>query len=237
MPALDEFLNAASQEQVDLFESREVQAAEGGVKYASGRVGATLGAFYTKLKNVTGQGAILDPITGATTWRITTDPESRSYGAELEVFVSPVEGLQLIGSGTLMEAEQGPGIDSLVGERLALAPTTIGNLAAFYSPQRVAGLQFKADWHWVGERFVEAPRDRVADTKLPSYNYFNFGAGFAIPRAGVRINLDVLNAFQSKGLEEGNPRLVGAGGSGIFFARPLLPRRVQASIEYDFSGR
>ena len=236
MPALDEFLNAASQEQVDLFESREVQAAEGGVKYASGRVGATLGAFYTKLKNVTGQGAILDPITGATTWRITTDPESRSYGAELELFVSPVEGLQLIGSGTLMEAEQGAGIDSIVGERLALAPTTIGNLAAIYSPRRAGGLQFKADWHWVGERFVEAPRDRVADTKLPSYNYFNLGAGFAIPNAGVRINVDVLNAFQSKGLEEGNPRLVGAGGSPIFFARPLLPRRFQASIEYDFGG-
>jgi outer membrane receptor protein involved in Fe transport len=236
MPALDEFLNAESQARVDLFESREVQAGEVGVKYASGRVGATLNAFYTKLKNQTGQGAIIDPVTGATTWRITLDPETRSMGLEAEAFVSPVEGLQLIGSGTLMDAELGKGIDSLVGERLSLAPSTIGNLAAIYSPVAVAGLQFKADWHWVGERFVERPQDRVADTKLPSYNYFNFGAGFAIPRAGVRINVDVLNAFQSKGLEEGNPRLVGAGGSPIFLARPLLPRRFQASIEYDFGG-
>jgi iron complex outermembrane recepter protein len=236
MPELDAFLNAASQAQVDIFESQEVQAAEAGVKYAAGRVGAAVNGFYTKLKNVTGQGAILDPVTGATTWRITQDPESRSYGAEVEAFATPVEGLQLIASGTLMEAEQGPGIDSIVGERLALAPTTIGNLVAIYSPQRAAGLQFKADWHWVGERFVEAPRDRVADTKLPSYNYFNFGAGFAIPRAGIRINVDLLNAFQSKGLEEGNPRVVQSGGSPIFFARPLLPRRFQASIEYDFGG-
>ena len=34
MPALDEFLQAQAQEQVDLFDSREVQSVEGGVKYA-----------------------------------------------------------------------------------------------------------------------------------------------------------------------------------------------------------
>ena len=83
---------------------------------------------------------------------------------------------------------------------------------------------------------MESPLTRVADTKLPSYNYFNFGAGFAIPNAGVRLNVDLLNAFQSKGLEEGNPRLVSQGGSPVFLARPLLPRRLQASIEYDFGG-
>jgi NADPH:quinone reductase-like Zn-dependent oxidoreductase len=58
-------------------------------------------------------------------------------------------------------------------------------------------------------------------------------AAWQAPNAGVRINLDLFNAFQSKGLEEGNPRLASAG-TNIFLARPLLPRRLQASIEYDF---
>jgi iron complex outermembrane recepter protein len=236
MPALDEFLNATAQEQVDLFESREVQAAELGVKYAAGRVGVTVNGFYTKLKNIIGQGSVIDPVTGETSWRITTDPESRSYGAEVEALVRPVEGLQLQGNTTLLKAEQGPGIDSLVGERLAGVPTTLGNLAALYSPPQATGLEFKADWHWVGSRFIESPRDRIAGAKLPSYNYFNFGVGFAIPNAGARFNVDLLNAFQSKGLEEGNPRLVGVSASPIFFARPLLPRRLQASLEYDFGG-
>jgi outer membrane receptor protein involved in Fe transport len=235
MPELDKFLENRVQEQVELFEPEEVQAAEGGVKYASGRLGVTVSGFYTKLKNITTQGSIIDPVTGETTWRTTNDPQSRSFGAEVEAFVTPVEGLQLLGNGTLLKAEQGPGIDSLVGVRLGGVPTTIGNLAAFYSPRRAAGLQLKADWHWVGSRFVESPRDRVSGLKLPSYNYFNFGVGFAIPNAGTRVNVDLLNAFQSKGLEEGNPRLVGAG-STLFFARPLLPRRLQASIEYDFGG-
>jgi outer membrane receptor protein involved in Fe transport len=236
MPALDELLEATAQAQVDLFVPEVVQAAELGVKYAAGGLGFTFGGFYTKRLDITGQGAVIDPVTGATAWRITQDPELRSYGAEVEAVVSPVAGLQLLGSGTLLKAEQGPGIDSLVGVRLGGAPTIIGNLAAIYSPQRVAGLQFKADWHTVGSRFVESPRDRLTGTKLPSYNYFNFGLGFAIPNAGARVNVDLLNAFQSKGLEEGNPRLVGGGGGSIFFARPILPRRLQASVEYDFGG-
>ncbi len=235
MPELDKFLENKVQEQVELFEPEEVQTAEAGVKYAAEWLGLAVNGFYTRLKNVVGQGATIDPVTGETTWRTTNDPQTRSYGAEVEVSVAPLEGLQLLGTGTFLKAEQGPGIDSLVGVRLGGVPSTIGNVAALYSPRRVAGLQFKADFHWVGSRFVESPRDRISGTKLPAYEYFNFGLGFAIPNAGTRINVDVLNAFQSKGLEEGNPRIVGAG-STLFFARPILPRRVQASIQYDFGG-
>jgi outer membrane receptor protein involved in Fe transport len=229
MPALDEFLNATAQAQVELFDSREVLAGEVGVKYATSGLGVTLNGFYTKLKNIISQGAVVDPVTGATTWVINTDPETRSYGAEVEAFVSPLEGLQLIGSGTFLEAEFASGTD--IGTRLNGPPSTIGNLAVIYSPVRIAGLQLKADWHYVSDRFA----DVSVGLTLPSYNYFNFGAGFAVPNAGVRLNLDLLNAFQSKGLEEGNPRL-SVPGATVFLARPLLPRRLQASIEYDFGG-
>jgi outer membrane receptor protein involved in Fe transport len=243
MPALDELLNAESQARVDLFDAREVQSGELGVKYASNRVGVTINGFYTKLKNIIGQGAELDPVTGGTIWRTTVDPENRSFGAEVEAFVSPVEGLQLIGSGTILEAALTAGTPDtmnngapLISKLLPIVPTTIGNLAAIYSPRRVAGLEFKADWHFVGSRYTERPQERVSGTKLPSYNYFNLGVGFAIPNAGARFSIDLLNATQSKGLEEGNPRLIAAGGTSVFLARPLLPRRLQASIEYDFGG-
>jgi iron complex outermembrane recepter protein len=229
MPALDEYLNATAQAQVDLFDSREVLAGELGVKFASGSYGVTVNGFYTKLKNIISQGAVVDPVTGATTWTILTNPELRSYGAELEVFASPVEGLQLIGSGTFLEAEFASGAD--IGSRLNGPPQSIGNVAVIYSPPRVTGLQFKGDWHHVGERFADA----AVGTTLPPYNYFNFGVGLAFPSAGARINVDLLNAFQSKGLEEGNPRIA-VGGASIFLARPLLPRRLQASIEYEFGG-
>ena len=229
MPALDEFLNASAQQQVDLFGSRTVLSAEGGVKYASGRVGVTVNGFYTKLKNIVSQGAVVDTLTGATTWVIIPSAQNRSYGAEVEAFVTPVEGLQVVGNVTLLKATLGTGAGADIGSRINGVPTSIGNLAAIYSPGRVAGLRLKADWHHVGFRPGSIP--------LPAYNYFNFGSGIALPGAGARINVDLLNAFQSKGLEEGNARILAGGAtSSLFLARPLLPRRVQASIEYDFGG-
>jgi outer membrane receptor protein involved in Fe transport len=241
MPALDELLNASAQPQVDLFDAREVWSAEGGIKTQLGRVAFTVNGFYTFLTNVIGQGAVFDAATGRTVWEVRVQPDNRSYGAELEAIVSPAPGLQLQGSATIMEAELGGGVDSLEsfkGTRLALAPTTLGNVAATFSPRAAPQLQLLADFHWVAERFSEGALDRnLADPAiLPAYTYFNFGVGYRIPQAGIRINADLLNAFQSKGLEEGNPRLQGVGAQQFFVARPLLPRRFMLGITYDFGA-
>jgi outer membrane receptor protein involved in Fe transport len=239
MPELDFLLNAAAQAQVDLAEAKEVQSIEGGVKTQIGRGAVTLGGFYIKGKNNTGQG--LEVVNGVTTWVIRQSPDVQSYGAELEAVFNPLQGLLLQGNATLMQAELGGNIDSLKdreGVRLALAPKTLGNLVGVYTLRGQYGVSFKADWHWVAERFSEDPVTRPLDNPavLPAYNYFNFGAGFIIPGSGTRVTLDLLNAFQSKGLEEGNPRLSSAGGAPVFLARPILPRRFQVSVSYDFGG-
>jgi len=249
MPELDFLLNATAQEQVDLAEAKEVQSVEGGVKAQIGRGAITVGGFYVLGKNNTGQG--LEVVNGVTTWVIRQSPDVRSYGAEIEAVMNPVEGLLLQGNATILQGELGgieggptdnPAlIDSLArreGERLALVPTNLGNLAAVYTTRGQYGLSFKADWHWVAERFSEDPvtRNLANPAVLPGYNYFNFGAGIVIPNSGTRVTVDLLNAFQSKGLEEGNPRLSSAGGAPVFLARPILPRRLQVSVSYDFGG-
>jgi iron complex outermembrane recepter protein len=226
MPALDEFLNATAEQQVDLFESKQVQSVEGGVKGVIGPLGFTVGGFWTKLKNVVSQGLVIDSVTGASSWIIVPSPQNKSYGAEVELVATPVEGLQLLGSGTFLTAKLGSGAGADIGSRIAGVPTSIANAAALYS---IRGLQFKADWHWVDKR----PTAIGAGPSLPSYNYFNLGAGYAL-RTGTTINFDLLNAFQSKGLEEGNPRVVSTGG--LFLARPILPRRFQVSVSYDLGG-
>lgn len=231
MPALDEFLNAQAEAQVNLFESREVQSLEGGVKGTTGRLGFTVNGFYTKLRNIVSQGLVVDSITGGSTWIITTSPENRSYGAELELVANPVEGLQFFGSTTILKAELGTGAGADIGSRINGVPTSLANIAAVYSVPR-SSLQFKGDWHWVDSR----PIDQTIGVSLPAYSYFNFGAGYALPNTGARINVDLLNAFQNKGLEEGNPRLLSAGGNPIFLARPILPRRFMVSVTYDFGG-
>ena len=227
MPALDEFLNATAVQQVDLFESKEVQSIEGGVKGSLGPLGFTVGGFWTKLKNVVSQGLVIDSLTGASSWIIVPSPENKSYGTEIELVATPTEGLQLLGSATILKAELGTGAGADIGSRIAGVPTSIANAAAVYS---VRGAQFKADWHWVDRR----PVDVNAGVSLPAYSYFNFGVGYAVPGTGTTINADLLNAFQGKGLEEGNPRLVTTGP--VFLARPILPRRFQVSVSYDLGS-
>jgi outer membrane receptor protein involved in Fe transport len=231
MPALDEFLNATAAAQVDLFDSRVVKTVEGGVKGVVGPLGFTVNGFYTKLTNIVSQGAVVDPGTGGTTWIIVTSPENNSYGAEVELVANPAEGLRVFGNGTFLRAELGTGAGADIGSRINGVPASIGNLAAEYTVPR-SGFQLKADWHWVGSR----PVDQTLGISLPTYSYFNFGAGYLLPNSGTRINVDLLNAFQGKGLEEGNPRLLSTGGNPIFLARPILPRRLTLSVTYDFGG-
>lgn len=228
MPALDEFLNAQAAQQVDLFESRRVKSVEGGVKGFVGPLSYTVNGFYTWLTNVVSQGLVVDSITGGSTWIIVSSPENRAYGAEVELVAVPAPGLQLFGSGTFLKAELGSGAGADIGSRINGVPASIGNVAALYS---IGGAQLKADWHWVGSRFV----DVAVGTSLPSYNYFNFGLAYTL-KGGATLGVDLLNAFQGKGLEEGNPRLLSTGGTPIFLARPILPRRLTASVRYNFGA-
>ena len=231
MPALDEFLQAQAQQQIDLFASRVVRSVEGGVKGVAGPIGFTVDGFYTLLKNIISQGLVIDSTTGASSWIIVTSPENKSYGVELELLANPIPGLQLLGSGTFLRAELGSGAGADIGSRLNGVPASIGNLSGSYTfAQR---LRATADWHWVGSRFV----DVTVGTALPAYSYFNYGLSYLMPNQGLTVNLNLLNAFMDEGLEEGNPRLQTTGGTGIFLARPILPRRFEVSMRYDFGSQ
>ena len=168
MPELDCFLAATSQAQADLFEAKEVQSIEGGIKTQIGNTSVTLSGFYTSLKNLIGQG--LETVGGVTTWVVRTSPDNRSFGAELEAVVNPVEGLMLQGNATVLEGELGGGVDTLAsrtGVQLALTPRTVGNVVALYTVPGPYGLQLKADWHWVASRFSEDAVTRPLDNPGP----------------------------------------------------------------------
>ncbi|HUF12263.1 MAG TPA: TonB-dependent receptor [Longimicrobiales bacterium] len=247
MPALDEFLFASAQAQIEQFDARESLTGELGAKWATARYGLTVNGFYTHLKNIVGQGAVTDPVTGEISWIITFSPENRAYGAEFEVAASPFDALRLIGSGTLIKAElatcgEDPndpdanfcptGAD--VGSSLNGVPSFIGNLAATYDV--FSGLSVLTDLHYVGER--EAAFATATESErptMPAYLYANLGAEYRLSDYGVTLTGNVLNAFQSKGIEEMNPRASLTGESGpVFLARPLLPRRFTVALRYDF---
>jgi hypothetical protein len=121
-------------------------------------------------------------------------------------------------------------------------PKAVVNLAAVCTAPN-SGLSLKADWHFLGARdIVDANYDPVQKVytrynvvgSLKAYNYFNFGASYTVPGQGITISADLLNAFQSNGFEEGNPRLIATGGNPLFLARPILPRQLIGYISYRF---
>jgi len=228
MPALDELLNAVSPDQVALFEDKTTVNYEAGFKFNTPAFGFTVDGFWGELRNITGQGAILDTTTGRTQWVILHSPQQRTYGGEFEIFGNPVANLNLMANGTILKAEIAGGSD--IGSWIAGVPPFIGNLSGTYTWNNFMLL---ADLHYVGKRWI----DQASNTYLPAYTYMNLGLSYRVPDQGITMSLNLLNVYQGLGLEEGNPRLVQYPGnrtSNYFLARPILPRRLTFTVGYQF---
>jgi len=243
MPALDEFIDAAAQQQVDVFGPRRTMIAELGVKHAEHRAGVAANIFYSKLSHQVGQGLVT--IAGKTAWVSLPTPDVASFGLEAEAGVSPTRALNLMGSVTVLKAEFASCPDSTgarpaqkcppfttVGTFTNGVPAVIGNLSATYTTP--GGIALLADWHLVGQRYNDTPDSASKRNTLPAYGYTNLGVSYLLPKQSITVSADLLNAFQSLGLEEGNPRLQNGTTSNIFLARPILPRRFQVSVGYRF---
>ncbi|MGE5499185.1 MAG: TonB-dependent receptor [Syntrophothermus sp.] len=238
MPALDEFLDGQAQQQIDLLGNRKLISYEGGIKYSGPLLGVTINGFREELTNIVSQGFEIDSVTKLGIWVTRSNPDNRAYGAEIEFSIKPIPGLSLLAVGTYTKAEniEGSGGSALTAGGI---PKFVGNLSANYS---MMGFSAYADVHFVGARdLVDAAYDQGLGRytrynqyfTLNSYNYMNAGVSYALGNPGLVISVDLLNVYQSLGLEEGNPRTPGVK-SYYFVARPILPRRLMASLRYEF---
>lgn len=213
MPALDEFIFPTAPQAVALFGNRRNYTAEVGVKHASRNFGVTLDGFYTILKDIVSQGFVTDPTTGQSIWTIQPNPSVSSYGLEFEGSGHlPNSGFGAQTNWTLLKAVYAscptgaPGTfvgcptGADVGTLLSGVPPLIGNLAVTYGSR--SGASLDADWHFVDRRCTS---QLGCTTLLPTYSYLNLGAQYLIPANGITIRADLLNVYQSIGLEEGNP--------------------------------
>jgi outer membrane receptor protein involved in Fe transport len=243
MPALDEFIDAAAQQQVDVFGARRVFSGELGVRRASRSLGLSVNGFYTALTNQVGQGLLT--ISGRTAWVSLPTPDVASFGLEVEASANPSPGLSILGGATLIKSQFSSCPDSTataparrcpaftkVGTFINGVPPVIGNLSATYTLG--SGVNLLADWHFVASRYNDTPDSASRRNELPAYSYANLGASYVIRNPGITVSANLLNAYQSKGLEEGNPRLQSGTTSNLFLARPILPRRFTVSLKYDF---
>ena len=212
-----------ARQQVDLFDSQEVQSVEGGVKGCDRPHSAfTVGGFYTKLKNIVSQGLVIDPVTGAIAWVIATVAARTSPTApRSRLVVNPARGTAAPGQRHVAQGRAGhrrrrghrqpdqrrTDVDRQRSRRIYIAPRGLpaqGRLAL--GGQRV---------QWTV----------TAGISLPAYNYFNFGAGYRIPSTGTTDQRRPAERVPEQGARGRQPAAGDHGRHPVFLARPILPRR------------
>jgi len=236
MPSLDNLLQDVPA-QVALFQDEHTLQYEGGFKYYSDVFSFDADAFWADLKNINSQGAINTP-SGGVEWVTNYSPEQKAFGIEADVTYSPITGLFLRGNWTLLRSEYSSGAGPDIGSLINGIPNSIGDLLGSYT---MDNWTLEADWHYVGNRVggknftgydASGNPTFVSGTALPAYNYMNLGLSYYIPSEAITLSLNLLNVYQSQGLEEGNPRASAIGS--YFLARPILPRRLAFTVGYQF---
>jgi outer membrane receptor protein involved in Fe transport len=160
---------------------------------------------------------------------------ARATGVELEGLVRPLEGVSVAFSGTWLDARYrhfftDDGLSDLSGNRVQRQPQWQWRVTPSY--ERKIG-SVKATLYttisYMGDRFSDVQNEQL----LPRFTKWDAGVTLDLgDRIEVRAVAD--NLLNTIGLTEGNPRTLGSQGSGPIFARPILGRSAEFSVQYRF---
>lgn len=214
-------------------DNEEFLQGEIGLRAGSSVFSGTAAFYYTELNNRFAADPRQDPATGA----IEVVPEqiggSRTMGVELTGVFSPpaLDGLQLSGMLTLQDHEF-TDFDDFTGNWIQRQPQLMAQGEVSYE---AAGFDADLGAKYTGKRFA----DEANFQELDPYTIINAGVGYTAAFAdaqSLRFGVRAFNAFNSRGLTEGDPRLpagVDPADQPFFNARPILPRRVTVSLTYQ----
>jgi outer membrane receptor protein involved in Fe transport len=228
MPNLDNYLFGGG----DL-EAEGILQVEGGIKLGTPTYGLNASAYFLQVSDFPSQDVRV--VNGQTVFVTEFVGEAETLGLETELVAQPcwLEGCPVRASlsATFQQPEYTDFTedgDDLSGNRVRRIPEVIGDLTVgWYRPQWSAA----ANVDYIGDRFS----NNANTIELPAFDVWTFTGTYDLTE-DVQLELAVLNAFQSNGLTEGNPRLdEGAAAAGVvFLARPVLPRRVTLSLDFRF---
>lgn len=226
MPILDNYLFGGG----DL-EAEDLLQAEVGTRIGSPHFGLNASAYFLRLENFPSQDVRVDPVTGETVFVTDFVGQAETTGLELELVAEPLTGLRLTFTGTLQSPEYTDfieGMNDLTGNRVRRIPEEVYDFTIAY---RKGHGSVSGNWNYYGDRWS----NNANTISLPSYDLVTFRVGWDLSRSAT-ISLGLLNAFDSKGLTEGNPRLDETGDptADVFLARPVLPRRTTLRIDFRF---
>ena len=230
MPTLDVFRGADGSFKPD---AEELIQGESGIKCGTSSFGVNATVYSMQLENFPSQDARV--VDGNTVWVTDYVGKSQTVGMEIEAVAAPVKGFTINAIFTLQDHKYAKFVtagENFKNNWIQRIPKFIGEILARYS---INGFNLGANCFHVGKRYA----NNANTVELPSFDVMNCSASYEIKitktqKATIAFNL--LNALNGNGLTEGNPRLDNSGpNAGTFYlARPILPRRLKASLTYNF---
>lgn len=212
-----------------------------GVKYSGHTLGLFATLFSLEQRNILNNGFVT----------VNNLPVQENFltglnvtGLELEGIWNPIRGLSVDVRGTLQDPKiVTPGLTevtstdfvSLNGLTPTRTPKIYGSINPSYTLPAFSAGSLTAN---VGIAYTGArPGNQTADPgglPLAAFTEVTAGLSFAF-HDGFVVRLEGANLLGSTGLSEQDPRFVGGTQSGNYFnARPLLPRSIVATFEYNF---
>jgi outer membrane receptor protein involved in Fe transport len=230
-------------------QNESVYQLEGGAKYASDRLSGSIALYYNTIKNrlqndiISGSDGVLREITNAV-------GSTTTYGTEISVAYRLSAGLIIDANTTLQNHRYDeffktlPGADGTFGTADDSKVDYKGNWI-LRQPKFMlnAGLSYdKKNWdlglmyNYEGKRYA----DDQNNIEMPAYSLVNMRAARSFEvgtKQTIKIGLNLYNAFNNRGLTEGDPRVADTStitNDPFYNARPILPRRLTASITFKF---
>ena len=229
--------------------NENVYQAEAGIKYGASRLSGTAAVYYNTIKNRLQQD--VEAGTDGTLREITRSVGSTTtVGIEAAAAYQLARGWVLDAGLTLQDHRYDDFVKNLAG------PDNI------YGTADDTKIDYKGNWvlrqpkfmlngglaystavwdlgvmaNHVGKRYA----DDQNNIELPAYTLINLRANrsFAVgTRQTITIGLNLYNAFNSRGLTEGDPRVGDTNtilNDPFYNARPILPRRLTGSLTFKF---
>ncbi len=230
-------------------QNEKVYQLEGGAKYANQKLSGTVAVYYNTIKNrlqndiISGTDGVLREITNAV-------GSTTTYGTEISVAYQVASGLIIDANTTLQNHRYDeffktlPGADGTFGTSDDSKIDYKGNWI-LRQPKFMlnGGISYdKKNWdlgvmyNYEGKRYA----DDQNNIEMPAYSLVNMRAARTFSMGNkqlVKIGLNLYNAFNNRGLTEGDPRVADTStisNDPFYNARPILPRRLTAFISFKF---
>jgi outer membrane receptor protein involved in Fe transport len=222
--AFDDMRNAGSQAVLNdrnRVPNPKVTQYEVGFKTATPLYSAYVNAFWTDFKGISFQQVTTNDV-------LYSVSGSHGKGAEFELAVRPLAGLQLQLSGDWQDSTYKDNPD-IAGNTVQRQPKFQYRFTPSYRlPIGDHALRFYGTYAHIGARWADQQNTQY----LPAYNTLDLGILAEISDK-LELRVTGTNVNNEIGLTEGNSRLVG-GSSGPIIARPIFGRTWEASLNYRF---